>query len=581
MPAKNKKGKVYPRVSSSVQEDGTSLDTQRAECIKLASSLGYPIEPEDVLPEVGSGADLDRGQLTKLRHMAAAGEFDALFVYSTDRLSRDPVELLVLLREFAARGVEVYFVQEPSDSTPEGELVKFVRGYAWSQERSMFRERSIRGKNAVARSGRVPTGARNQPYGYDLDPETRERLVNEAEARVLKRIFQQYNEGWSMYRIAKTLNEEGVPSKTGTSWSVVTIRGVLTNTSCVGIDYYGKTRSVGGDRGKGRQVAAPKEEWIEIRGYTPPLISEALFRQVNERLEEAQERYAGRGVRRYLLTGYVRCGWCGGSVVGAGSVGKYWYYRCSARARGAVRGENGCEGAYCISGEWLHDQVWSYVVAMVQDPSGVIADLESSYRTGGGAIGEEIERLQGEVRRLEQEEVRLLGLYQRGTIRVELLETETQKLSGTLEIARGRLSALAEQQEREEIIMAAGDRIRDYCLKVSAGLDELDDDGKRALLSRLGVKVLAVKRDVMITADIDPGFLINEGTCLPPCRRSPGLPVRIPARASVSPAPWWSPSRSSGPHRKVGPGRGRSTACRCGPGSTSPTAGRAPPSGRG
>ena len=412
--------------------------------------------------------------MTKLRRMAAAGEFDALFVYSTDRLSRDPVELLVLLREFAARGVEVHFVQEPSDSTPEGELVKFVRGYAWSQERSMFRERSIRGKNAVARSGRVPTGARNQPYGYDLDPETRERLVNEAEARVLKRIFQQYNEGWSMYRIAKTLNEEGVPSKTGTSWSVVTIRGVLTNTSCVGIDYYGKTRSVGGDRGKGRQVAAPKEEWIEIRGYTPPLISEALFRQVNERLEEAQERYAGRGVRRYLLTGYVRCGWCGGSVVGAGSVGKYWYYRCSARARGAVRGENGCEGAYCISGEWLHDQVWSYVVAMVQDPSGVIADLESSYRTGGGAIGEEIERLQGEVRRLEQEEVRLLGLYQRGTIRVELLETETQKLSGTLEIARGRLSALAEQQEREEIIMAAGDRIRDYCLKVSAGLDELD-----------------------------------------------------------------------------------------------------------
>ena len=156
--------------------------------------------------------------------------------------------------------------------------------------------------------------------------------------------------------------------------------------------------------------------------------------------------------------------------------------------------------------------MWSYVVAMVQDPSGVIADLESSYRTGGGAIGQEIERLQGEVRRLEQEEVRLLGLYQRGTIRVELLEAQTQTLSGTLEVLRGRLSALAEQQEREEIIMAAGDRIRDYCLKVSAGLEELDDDGKRALLSRLGVKVLAVKRDVMITADIDPGFLINEGT---------------------------------------------------------------------
>ena len=72
MPAKNKKGKVYPRVSSPGQEDGTSLDTQTAESIKLANSLGYQIEPEDVLPEVRSGADLDREQLTKLRRMAAA-----------------------------------------------------------------------------------------------------------------------------------------------------------------------------------------------------------------------------------------------------------------------------------------------------------------------------------------------------------------------------------------------------------------------------------------------------------------------------------------------------------------------------
>ena len=31
-------------------------------------------------------------------------------------------------------------------------------------------------------------------------------------------------------------------------------------------------------------------------------------------------------------------------------------------------------------------------------------------------------------------------------------------------------------------------------------------------MSRMGVKVLAVKGDVMITAELDPGFVANEDT---------------------------------------------------------------------
>ncbi len=81
-----------------------------------------------------------------------------------------------------------------------------------------------------------------------------------------------------------------------------------------------------------------------------------------------------------------------------------------------------------------------------------------------------------------------------------------------LEDLRGRLSVLEEQSKRQENVVAAGERIRDYCQRVSAGLDELDADGKRALLSRLGVKVLAVKGDVMITAELDAGFVVNEDT---------------------------------------------------------------------
>ena len=38
------------------------------------------------------------------------------------------------------------------------------------------------------------------------------------------------------------------------------------------------------ERGVGKRVAVPRDEWIEIRGHSPELVSEALFDAVNERL---------------------------------------------------------------------------------------------------------------------------------------------------------------------------------------------------------------------------------------------------------------------------------------------------------
>ena len=135
--------------------------------------------------------------------------------------------------------------------------------------------------DAVARSGRMPTGFHAQPFGYRLDADAMKRVFDEAESEVVVRVFGLYAEGLSMARIAEKLNAEGVNMRTGQPWTRVQIHRMLSNTSYIGLDYYGKTRSVGG----GKHVAKPKAEWIEIRGYTSPLISEALFRKVQERLE--------------------------------------------------------------------------------------------------------------------------------------------------------------------------------------------------------------------------------------------------------------------------------------------------------
>ena len=283
--SKNKKRALaYARSTSVIEADQTALDPQSAELVRLANEMGYGIAPADVLREVASGASLDRPQLNKVRLMAATGEFDALFVYSPDCLSRNPADLLMLMGEFASPGVEVHFVQGPSASGPQAEFFNVVIGLCADWEHSRHGERIVRGKNAVAFSGRMPTGAHAQPFGYDLDPAAMKRVFNEVEAGVVVRVFGLYAEGLSMAGIVEMLNEEGVKTKTGRAWTQPGLRRMLSNTSYIGLDYYGKTRSVGRHRGGSKHVAAPREKWIEIRGFTPALISETLFQKVQERL---------------------------------------------------------------------------------------------------------------------------------------------------------------------------------------------------------------------------------------------------------------------------------------------------------
>ena len=506
MSAKNKEVAIYPRVSTLVQEDGTSLETQEAECTTLALSLGYLVNAKCVHREVWSGSSVKRPQLEKLRRMAAAGELEALFVYTADRLARDPYDLLTLMREFDKCGVAVHFVRDSSDPSPEGELVRFVLGFSGHRERAMIRLRTMNGRIAVAKAGRMPVGARDVTYGYDDNPVTKGRLANEEEAKVVQWIYRKYAGGWSMNRIGLKLNKEGITSKKGRAWSVTVLKSLLTSTSYIELDYYGKTHLVGGKR-----VARPREEWIEIKGYSPRLVSDKLFQKVQERLAGVQARLNAFNKRQYMMTSYARCGKCGGPVSGAGGSRGNWYYRCSGAWAMKFGVDPKCD-AKRVPGRWMEEQVWTSLVEMVLDPSGVISDLELNVQTGGGDLGAEIERLQSEVARAEQEEVRLLGLYLRGTIREELLDTQMVKLSDSLEDLRSRLAALEEQREREESVAEAGDRIREYCLRVSAELENLDVDGKRALMSRLGVDVLAVKRDLMITAELDPGFVVNEVT---------------------------------------------------------------------
>ena len=92
-------------------------------------------------------------------------DVDAVICYAIDRLSGDPVHLGVVLSEAEHHGVDVEFVTEPVDDSPEGQLIRFVRGYAAKVEHEKIKERTMRGQIARVESGKPTVGPR-PPYGY-------------------------------------------------------------------------------------------------------------------------------------------------------------------------------------------------------------------------------------------------------------------------------------------------------------------------------------------------------------------------------------------------------------------------------
>ena len=126
-----KKAAIYCRVSTpSQEEDSTSLENQEKFCREYAAKHGYGIIEGAVYWEVHTGTQLwERSHLTALREAVRQGQVQTVIADATDRLSRDPVHLGVILSEAEYYGACVEFVSEPLDDTPEGQLIRFVRRY--------------------------------------------------------------------------------------------------------------------------------------------------------------------------------------------------------------------------------------------------------------------------------------------------------------------------------------------------------------------------------------------------------------------------------------------------------------------
>jgi site-specific DNA recombinase len=365
--------------------------------------------------------------------------------------------------------------------------------------------------------GELPQGTGIGLYGYSWDKVAKKRVSIDVEAEVVQRIFAMIAEGHTRFEVAKVLNADGIPTKSGGKWHPLTIERNVTNLSYTGVTYFGKTVREGK-----KLIAVPSEEWAALPDITPAIITQELFDRAQRVLNESKILHRGRPQNEYLLTGHIRCGYCNSHAIGSCLNHKYRYYHCRATYPTSIRKAT-CNAGY-INADDVEKIVWSEVRKVIEHPKVILADIKRREKAHGNGTKHKVERETADIKRklqsFDEREKKLISLFEVDSITKDELRARVDKIRADKQAAEKRQEQLIAIKGQALDIDSMKPELDEFCLKVKESLDNCSFINKRLALDTLQVQVIATPEKIDITMSVPLEFTTLEQ------RHEYALPVR-------------------------------------------------------
>ena len=404
---------IYARYSSDHQRDA-SIEDQLRLCAERAEREGWTVAKSYADHAVSGGSLLLRPGIQELLSDAQAGKFDIVLAEALDRLSRDQEDIAGVYKRLGFAGVRIITLSEGEIN----ELHVGLKGTMNALQLKDLADKTRRGLRGRVENGKSGGG---KSYGYDVVNELKdgalvrgERRINEFQAGVIRRIFTEYATGKSPRAIARALNADHIAGPTGKPWGPSTIHGnrrrgtgILNNELYTGRLVWNRLRFIK-DPDTGKRVSRPNPECEWIIKNVPELriVESALWDKVKARQAALDARPAGNWNRRrprYLFSGLMKCGECGGGAV----VWSRQYIGCAA-----ARNKGTCTNKTTIRRDELESMVLDGLQNRLMDPAlmEIFCDeftrevnrLRRAQNTARDGIRTELEKVEGELDRLIQ-----------------------------------------------------------------------------------------------------------------------------------------------------------------------------------
>ena len=264
----------YIRYARDDAEAEASAAADKAQIQAFAAEHGIQIVDWHV--DMGcSGNDLERAGLQAVLAAAQSPErgFDAVVVRALHRLARSTTDSLAIVETLSESGIRVISVTEPEHgSTKEVSARRIIESVA-EFHRDAQAQDTRRGLRVAAEKGYWVSA--QAPYGYrkvevsdngrrrsklEIDPETSE---------VVRTMYDRVSGGSLPPAIVAELNDGGVPSPSGGTWTGPQVRRILRNPANAGVVVVGKNT----------------DHPVELRDAHPEIVSWDVFEKVNHLLE--------------------------------------------------------------------------------------------------------------------------------------------------------------------------------------------------------------------------------------------------------------------------------------------------------
>lgn len=328
-----------------------------------------------------------------------------------------------------------------------------------SNSAALRREKIKEGMKAKAAKG---LGLGKPPYGYRIGADGTFRLVPD-QAKVIELIYKKYlsTENGGVRTIASALNDQGIRTRIGNRWSMVTIRDILRNTA-----YIGTYRRFG----------------LRIPSSYEPIVTSEEFRRVQDKMQRLSHARGNSKASPFLLSGIVFCGHCEQRMMGVTrkqnwrrkdgerSIKEYRYYQCQSRIN-----RNQCDYR-TVKADLLEDHVTTALHEKL-----LVGD-EGIGRKQDTWIADQKARSSAQLKALDK---RLLEGVQRaasGNLTLSQLRNGVLQLNNAKKILNDRINFASNENSREAAIRTSAQKFLNEWVS-------LDDMQKRELVKLLVSKV--------------------------------------------------------------------------------------------
>ena len=413
------------------------------------------------------------------------GNFELVLVHKSNRFARNREESALYKHKLKKNGVQVIAVAQDFGEGPHTVIMEaLMEGLDEFYSLELANETM---KGLIANAEKCKYNGGRVLYGYKVNDKSEYELEPQ-EAKVVKKIYDMFIDGYSYNYILSYLNEHGIKTKAGKNFSKSSIYEMLRNEKYTGVYIFNKTPRRLSTGQRNNRIKNPDSKIIKVPGGIPQIITKEKWLTVQESLDKNKRKTNPKN-RKFLLTGFIKCGICGYAYTGNTITTrgkKRGYYSCNSRKNNLT-----CHNKN-VNQEIIEHEVQEQITEIVNllDAESILAEVNNFYARQDKESCTEKQRLESEVHKLNGRIDNLLTLVEEGDISnaIKSRLKENIKLKDRIETTLRQISVKQKPINSDQL---------QQVIKNLLPKDKTFEQ-KRAIFQKIGLRVIVYPDNVKI-----------------------------------------------------------------------------------